>query len=189
MIVILVGKCASGKSTLARSLERCGYKRIVTYTTRPKRNGEKNGRDYWFWSDDLFEQEKAKGFFAETAEYNTVEGVWKYGSSIGSYITDEDSVIVLNPIGIEQLIDRMKELKLDRKNLEIVYLDLPEEDLTARALSRGDKPEEINRRVIEDTPIFQRFEAKKDYDFRLLTDEACADYYILKKRHKEAQND
>ncbi len=187
MIIILVGKCASGKSTLARSLARSGYKRIITYTTRPKRNGEKNGQDYWFWSDNLFEDEKSKGFFAETAEYNTVEGVWKYGSSIGSYITNEDSVIVLNPIGVEQLLENCEKLKLDRKNLEIVYLDLPEEDLTARALSRGDKPEEINRRFIEDAPIFQHFEVSKDYDFRLLTEEACADYYLLKKRHKEAE--
>lgn len=187
MIIILVGKCASGKSTLARSLERCGYKRIVTYTTRPRRAGETSGKDYWFMNNQQFEDEEAKGFFAETAGYNTVDGVWKYGSSVGSYITDKDSVIVLNPIGVRTLLDNAKELQIDRKNLEIVYLDLPEEELVSRALSRGDKPEEVTRRFIEDAPIFQQFEVEKNYDYRLLTEEACADYYVLKKRHKEAE--
>lgn len=187
MIIILVGKIASGKSTLAKSLEKIGYKRIVTYTTRPQRDGEMNGTDYWFMNNSLFDDEKAKGFFAETAEYHTVDGLWKYGSSIASYLTDQDSVIVLNPIGVQQLLDNIKELKIDRKNLEIVYIDLPDEELVRRALDRGDKAEEINRRSIEDAPIFRDFEAKVNYDIRLLTDEACLNYYMLRKRHKEGQ--
>ena len=187
MIIILVGKIASGKSTLANSLEKVGYKRIVTYTTRPKRSGEENGKDYWFMDNIQFDDEKAKGFFAETASYETVDGLWKYGSALGSYLTDRDSVIVLNPIGVEQLLNNIDKFKLDRKNLEIVYVDLPEEIRMKRALDRGDKPEEINRRTIEDAPIFQNFEASKNYDYRLLTDEACLDYYMLRKRHKEAE--
>ena len=42
-MVVIVGKSGSGKTTLANALVAIGYKKVVTYTTRKPRIGEKNG--------------------------------------------------------------------------------------------------------------------------------------------------
>ena len=53
MIIVLVGKTASGKTTVANELcKHHGYKRIVTYTTRPMRKNEVQDVDYHFISDE-----------------------------------------------------------------------------------------------------------------------------------------
>ena len=46
-LLVLCGKSGSGKTTTAMILQRkLGLKRVVTYTTRQKRKGEKDGIDY-----------------------------------------------------------------------------------------------------------------------------------------------
>lgn len=76
--VILSAPSGAGKTTIARRLlERrpdVGYS--VSCTTRPRRPGEEDGRDYHFLSRDAFESEQAAGAFAEWAE---VHGQW-YGT-------------------------------------------------------------------------------------------------------------
>lgn len=183
MIIILVGELASGKTTLAKSLTKAGYKRIVTYTTRPPRKGEVHGKDYYFLSNEEFNDYVDRGIFAETAEYNTAEGLWRYGSSKFSYVTPDDSVIILNPIGVKKILE-IDDIKKNRKNLMIAYLDYPEEIRTERALKRGDSPEEITRRIIQDKPIFQDFVNSKEYDYRLKNDAAAANFYLLAKAMK-----
>ena len=54
MIYIIVGNSGSGKSTLAYDLQKSGFNRIITYTTRPMRMGEINGKDYIFISKSEF---------------------------------------------------------------------------------------------------------------------------------------
>ena len=48
----MVGKAASGKDHLRKRFESRGFKYAVTYTTRPPREGEVNGKDYYFISED-----------------------------------------------------------------------------------------------------------------------------------------
>lgn len=70
-MLFLIGESASGKSTVEKILhDKYGYKKIVSYTTRQPREGEVNGKDYFFVDDVNFEELKASGFFAETAYYN-----------------------------------------------------------------------------------------------------------------------
>ena len=46
-LIVLCGYSGSGKTTIANVLqEKYGYHRIITYTTRPKREQEVNGKDY-----------------------------------------------------------------------------------------------------------------------------------------------
>ena len=39
-VIAIIGQIASGKTTLAKFMEKRGFERIITYTTRPKRDGE-----------------------------------------------------------------------------------------------------------------------------------------------------
>lgn len=44
-----------------------------------------------------------------------------------------------------------------------VYLDMPQEVLTRRALRRGNDPAEIGRRIADDTRLFRRLENSDGY--------------------------
>ena len=156
--IVLTGAMASGKTSLAWFLEQEGIKRVTTYTTRPKRIGEKDGVDYHYISEEEFLGLKKKHFFAETTHYDTVFGRWYYGSAKEDYRSNDDTVIVLNPRGVMCLAEEAF----------VVLIDLPEEILVRRALLRGDTPEEITRRIIADKLDFQKLKGNHLYDKLIL---------------------
>lgn len=47
-IVAIVGASGSGKSELSRYMKQFGLEPIVSFTTRPIREGEVDGREHWF---------------------------------------------------------------------------------------------------------------------------------------------
>ena len=56
-VFVLMGKFACGKTTIAKLLElKYGMKRVVTCTTRSMREGERDGVDYYFYDDVVFEK-------------------------------------------------------------------------------------------------------------------------------------
>jgi len=69
-IIILSGPSGSGKTTLHKALlESRKFKgkllRSISATTRAKRPGERQGRDYLFLSPHMFESRIDKGYFLE----------------------------------------------------------------------------------------------------------------------------
>ena len=161
-IVVIVGQIASGKTTLARYLESVGFERIVTYTTRQPRKGEKDGVDYRFITEEDFLKKLDDGFFAEYTDYNAEFGHVYYGTSKGSLETPGGikKVIVLNPRGVTAL----KEADYD---IFVVHLDLDQAILMRRALNRGDSPVEIGRRVADDARLFELLETSNMVDLRI----------------------
>ncbi len=71
-LLVLSSPSGGGKTTIARRLlERrndLGYS--ISATTRARRPGEENGRDYWFLDPAEFEHRVAAGEFVEHASYN-----------------------------------------------------------------------------------------------------------------------
>ena len=62
-MLILVGHSASGKTEIANQLKRdYNMKKIITYTTRPKRINEVDGVDYHFVDEIKFLKLKEEGF-------------------------------------------------------------------------------------------------------------------------------
>ena len=64
---VLVGASGSGKTTMAKVLEKAlGLRRCITSTTRPPRPGETDGKDYYFCSvfdpGQMFEQASFGGY-------------------------------------------------------------------------------------------------------------------------------
>ena len=156
-IIVLAGKSASGKNFVARKLEEYGYKTIVTYTTRPKRKGEKQDITYHFISDEEFKQKIDEEFFAEWKSYITNEGVWYYGSSLEDIENaDDKSVIILTPQGYRDIKD-----KVDCKVVSI-YLYANNATIKKRLIARGDNPKEAERRVLHDNEDFKGIENEVD---------------------------
>jgi guanylate kinase len=75
-VFVITGTSGEGKSTLARDLvERLPELELaVSATTRPRRPGEKDGRDYWFISEEEFDRRLEAGEFLEWVELPWGEG-------------------------------------------------------------------------------------------------------------------
>lgn len=78
-VIILVAPSGSGKTTMARKLfeEFENLKFSVSATTRPPREGEEHGIDYYFLSDEDFRKKIEEGDFLEWEEFY---GGKKYGT-------------------------------------------------------------------------------------------------------------
>ncbi len=80
-IFCLTGKSASGKDAIYQRLmadEATGLRQVVSYTTRPIRDGEEEGREYHFCSLSQMEKMESEGRIIERRTYHTVHGDWHY---------------------------------------------------------------------------------------------------------------
>src|SRR5688500_7944485 len=68
-LFIVSAPSGAGKTTLVSGLVAAdpGIRKSVSYTTRPPRLGEENGRSYHFIGMEEFERMRAQGDFLETA--------------------------------------------------------------------------------------------------------------------------
>ena len=69
-VFVITGTSGEGKSTLARRLVTRvpGLELAISATTRPRRPGEEDGRDYWFISEEEFDRRLEEGGFLEHVE-------------------------------------------------------------------------------------------------------------------------
>lgn len=81
-IFYLIGKSACGKDSIfPRLLKECPkLKTYVMYTTRPMRDGEKQGDPYHFVGPDTLEKYRSCGRLVESRTYNTTKGPWIYAT-------------------------------------------------------------------------------------------------------------
>ena len=80
-IFYIMGKSASGKDRIYSLLEdqrELKLKTLVLYTTRPIRDGEENGKNYYFVSDEKLNEFRKNGNVIEERSYHTVYGIWTY---------------------------------------------------------------------------------------------------------------
>lgn len=155
MIKIYVGKSASGKDYFLNKDVKSGkFERVVSYTTRPKRPKEVNGRDYYFVSKELFLDMQKTGRLLESRSYNTLvdgkEDIWYYGSPFLTDYKDKDYVVVVD---VQGAIDYIK--RYGSAYVVINFVEVSDEIRKNRAIRRGGFNEtEWNRRVDDDSIKF-----------------------------------
>jgi len=80
-IFCLMGKSSTGKDTIFKKLtedETLSLHTIVSYTTRPVRDGEEEGKEYYFVGEEQLNELMDAGRVIELRAYHTFHGVWKY---------------------------------------------------------------------------------------------------------------
>ncbi len=80
-LICLLGKSSSGKDTIYKRLLEdgsLGLRPFVTYTTRPIREGEREGVEYHFTDVEGLERLRREGKVVEERVYRTVHGPWHY---------------------------------------------------------------------------------------------------------------
>ncbi len=144
-MIILIGPSASGKTEVVKYLvENFGYTKLVTNTTREKRIGEIDGKDYNFITREDFLNKLNNNEFFEYVEYNS-----NYYGTLKKDITDE-KVVILEPKGF-QAYHHSK-----FHGIISFYLDTRDDLRRDRMIKRGDKIEKIKERLLSDSNIFTK---------------------------------
>ena len=161
-IFYLMGKSSSGKDTMFKKLiedKSLGLKTIVGYTTRPMREGEREGVEYFFVDEEKMLSLEAEGKVIERRSYNTVHGIW-------SYFTVDDGQVDLNSNDKYLLIGTLESYEKVRnyygkENLIPLYISVDDGVRLQRALDRErqqEKPKyaEMCRRFLADEADFAK---------------------------------
>ena len=163
-LFIVSAPSGAGKTTLCRQLtvQIEGITHVVSYTTRPPREGEMNDRDYTFIQKDEFIRMKEEGEFIEWAE---VHGNL-YGTSRRRL---ED---ILNK-GIDAIhdIDTQGGAQMRRNFHDGVYIFVlpPSVDALRKRLEKrmSDSPGEIEKRIKRSLEEIREY---GNYDYVIVND-------------------
>lgn len=166
-IFCLMGKSSSGKDTIYKKLmedESLGLKRMVPYTTRPIREGEREGVEYHFVGEEELSSLQAAGRVVELRSYDTICGIWKYFTVCEEQMNlQKESYAV---IGTLQSWHDMCEY-FGREQMVPVYIEVEDGLRLERALARErsqttPKYTELCRRFLADTEDFSEEKLKKE---------------------------
>ena len=158
-IVCLMGKSSTGKDTIYRELMRSkdlDLKVIVSYTTRPVRAGEVQGKQYFFVDEEEFQRLKNAGRVVEDRGYHTCHGLWRYFTvDDGRIDLDKQDYII---IGTLESYVKSKEYFGEDKLIPVL-IELDDGERLMRALNRerkqeNPKYEEMCRRFLADAKDF-----------------------------------
>lgn len=165
-IFYIMGKSATGKDhILDRLLEQedLQLKKLMLYTTRPMRAGEKDGEQYYFTDEETLEAFKRKGCLIEARSYHTVHGIWTY------FTADDGRVDVgqADYLGIGTLESYLKLRDYYGENVVCpLYIEVEDGERLSRALKREKKQEnprfeEMCRRFLADQEDFSEENIQK----------------------------
>ena len=158
-IIALIGESGTGKDSLMKTIlsERPDFHEIVACTTRPKREGEINGVNYFFYTPEKFGDMVLHDEMLECTVFND----WFYGTSYDSLRSDCINIGVFNPTAVEALVARPD------VDIEIIRVCAESKTRLLRQLNREVSPDvdEIVRRYGTDKIDFDGVE----HDFECYT--------------------
>jgi guanylate kinase len=146
-VLALFGKSGAGKDTIQKWLTtNYNMNGIISCTTRPPRDYERDGIHYHFLSNEEFAQKVLNMSMLEATVFND----WCYGTPIESLKEDKINVGVFNIQGIECL------LQDNRLDILPIFIDCSDKTRLLRNIKREKVPNclEICRRFITDEKDF-----------------------------------
>ncbi|MBD3257012.1 guanylate kinase [candidate division GN15 bacterium] len=166
------GKTSICRKLLSRSRREAGWQFSISYTTRKPRVGERNGRSYYFVSDDKFDQLVKQDFFAEHFKVH----LYKYGTPRKPLeaVRQRGGVMVLD-VDVQGARRLRKEYP---HAISIFVLPPSRQELVRRLKQRGtESPEQLKIRIDNALHEMQTF---RRYGF---------DYVVVNQELKEAVKD
>ena len=158
-IFYLMGKSASGKYTIHSALledRSLDLKRVVLYTTRPRRKGETEGIEYHFVTEEQLIELESENRIIEVRHYDTVHGIWSYATvDDGSLDTSDHNYLAIGTL--ESYVKLRNHFGEDK--VFPLYIEVEDGIRLRRALDREMKQEhpryqEMCRRFLADSEDF-----------------------------------
>lgn len=158
-IFCLIGKSSCGKDTLYKRILSEGnlpLKTLVSYTTRPIRDGEKNGVEYYFLTEEQLTALEEENKIIELRAYHTVHGIWKYFT-----VNDHQIDLAKNDYLVIGTLESFQKLQayFGSDRLVPLYIEVDPGERLQRALNRErlqqePKYAELCRRFLADEADF-----------------------------------
>lgn len=145
--IAFVGKSAVGKNHFLDVFTTLGYKPAIGHTSRAPRDGEQEGKDYYFVSKEEFANMILKGAFIQ---YMQFQGEY-YGTTFTEFRNCD--FFITSPTGLEYIPDNL------RSNITIAELVC---DKTVTILRRQirDASSDHSLRDENDDKLFENFDQK-----------------------------
>jgi guanylate kinase len=164
-LLVLSAPSGGGKSSIARNLlqgrDDLGYS--VSATTRPMREGERDGVDYHFLSRAEFVRRRDAGEFLETATYG--------GHLYGTLRSEIERLFAAGRHAVLDIeIEGARQIRASFANSLLVFVLPPSADvLIGRLKGRNTEPAEVVRERI--TRAADELAAVAEYDYALVNQE------------------
>ena len=169
VVILLVGKTNSGKSSLAKKLcERSNLVALQSYTTRERRSETDN--DHTFVSVEDYLRAKENGEIAVDAE---IAGNYYYSTVEQLYDAD---IYTINP----DALDRLLGLDLPNIRFVTVYISCPDNIREERAMRRGDDKYKFRIRSHSERQEFRRFVSEEKWDYAINNLDFAKSYSVLR---------
>lgn len=175
-LIALFGESSAGKDSIQDwliTVLKNGHK-MISYTSRPMRDYEREGKQYHFITHDNFKELIAQGKMLEYTYFNN----WYYGTPENELQPRAFNVGVFNPMGIRFLLQYS-----DKIDVLPVWIKANDKTRLLRSLNREINPdcEEICRRFLADKYDFSQI----DFDYEIyLNDDDKEEYYGILNRPK-----
>ena len=164
---VLCGASCCGKDTLLNYLkDKYDLNTLVSYTTRPQRVNEVDGKDYYFVKKNKFISMIEDNEFIEYKKYvatrvNDKKDIWFYGTSKKEFDTVRRKIGILDVSGIKKIQDYY-----GKDNVVIIFVECNKELRESRAKNRKDYDVErwANRCAFDDLEFSKKF-VKEEVNF------------------------
>ena len=164
-LIVISAPSGSGKTTIAREIMRLNptLKFSVSATTRPRRNGEKEGVDYFFLSHEEFRRRVDRGEFVEWEEL--------FGNFYGTLKSELDSAIqgkrhLLFDVDVKGGLS----IKREYPDALLIFIRTPDTNvLKQRLLARRTETPEMMQKRLDRVPM--ELEAGRAYTHQVVNDD------------------
>lgn len=166
LLIVLSGPSGVGKGTVRKALfERATHKieYSISMTTRKMRDGEVNGKDYYFVSEEEFMNQIANGNLLEYAQF---VGNY-YGTPLDKV---EEQIDLGHEVLLEIEVQGAMQVKAKMPNAVFIFLAPPSiESLSSRLRYRGTETMEIIEERL--AKAYREIGLAKEYDYIVVNDE------------------
>ena len=167
-LIILSASSGAGKSTICKDLlkKNKDWRFSISATTRPMRDNEVDGKDYYFFSKEKFEHKEKFGEF--------IECEWVHGNRYGTPIEPienalDDGQILLLDVDVKGAMNLIEEFEEDVISIFIeppgINVQDKLESLNERLVTRGGYSETLIKQRLKRFELELSFKEKFNFSF------------------------